>query len=335
MYTNGETIDLYSLLPASSGWVLTNATAVNDLDQIVGVGTYNGQSEAYLLNAGFIVSNLNDSGPGSLRQAIENINQDPIANGPDQITFATNILGEAISLLSPLPAVTRDQVTITGPVTIDGTSASGDGLEISGDQDAVHDLTIQNFAGGGISITGNQNAITASRIINNGADGIDVEKGASNNTVGGTVAGGGNVINSNSDNGVTVGQSPTDDAFGNTIEGNSIRNAKLDIDLGDDGVTLNGSRGHTGPNLLQDYPVITSGSVPTARPKSQVPSRACPAPVTTFNSSVTMRPTRRATDRGRPPRVRRGDDRLYGSGRLQFPDAERRCSRGADHRHRN
>jgi probable HAF family extracellular repeat protein len=44
-------LDLNSLIPANSGWVLIGATAINDQGQIVGEGTLNGQQtpEAFLL----------------------------------------------------------------------------------------------------------------------------------------------------------------------------------------------------------------------------------------------------------------------------------------------
>jgi probable HAF family extracellular repeat protein len=42
--------DLNSFLPANSGWRLEDATAINDLGQIVGEGTINGQHHAFLLN---------------------------------------------------------------------------------------------------------------------------------------------------------------------------------------------------------------------------------------------------------------------------------------------
>src|SRR5262245_36552765 len=67
-------------------------------------------------SATFSVDTTNDSGAGSLRQAILDANANP---GPDTIAF--NIPGgtagetpvQTISLLSPLP-------TITSPVIIDG-----------------------------------------------------------------------------------------------------------------------------------------------------------------------------------------------------------------------
>jgi len=42
-------LDLNNLIPANSGWLLIQATAINDQGQIVGFGTLNGQSEAFLL----------------------------------------------------------------------------------------------------------------------------------------------------------------------------------------------------------------------------------------------------------------------------------------------
>jgi len=268
----------------------------------------------------YIVTNTSDSGPGSLRDMITAVDADPIANGPDQITFASNISGATISLESPLPALTRDQVTITGPINLDGANAGGDGLDISGNQDSVQNLAISSFSGAGISITGSDDTITGSQItgnqngivvtagatgntiggtatgagneistdnndgivldnaqqtviqnnwigtnsnltagLGNTADGIVMENGASNNVIGGTATGAGNIIAYNGGNGVTIGNSPTDASTGDAVLGNAIYgNAKLGIDLGDDGVTLNDSNGHNGPNLFQDFPVLTS-----------------------------------------------------------------------------
>ena len=37
-------VDLNSDLPAGSGWVLNEADGINNLGQVVGYGTYNGQT---------------------------------------------------------------------------------------------------------------------------------------------------------------------------------------------------------------------------------------------------------------------------------------------------
>jgi probable HAF family extracellular repeat protein len=49
LYSYGEMQDLNSLIPPNSGWVLEQATAINDRGQITGVGTINGHSHAFLL----------------------------------------------------------------------------------------------------------------------------------------------------------------------------------------------------------------------------------------------------------------------------------------------
>jgi probable HAF family extracellular repeat protein len=43
-------IDLNNLIASGSGWVLTSAEAINDKGQIVGWGTLNGTSRAFLLD---------------------------------------------------------------------------------------------------------------------------------------------------------------------------------------------------------------------------------------------------------------------------------------------
>jgi len=49
LWENGQMTNLNDLLPAGSGWVLREATAINDLGQIVGYGTLNGVDRAFLL----------------------------------------------------------------------------------------------------------------------------------------------------------------------------------------------------------------------------------------------------------------------------------------------
>lgn len=49
LYSNGTVQTLLSLLPQNSGWTNLNASAINDEGQIVGSGTYNGQTVAFLM----------------------------------------------------------------------------------------------------------------------------------------------------------------------------------------------------------------------------------------------------------------------------------------------
>ena len=64
----------------------------------------------------FTVSNLNDSGAGSLRQAVLDANAHA---GADQIAFASGLRGTI--------TLTTGQLTITDSVTIDGWSQGGSG----------------------------------------------------------------------------------------------------------------------------------------------------------------------------------------------------------------
>src|ERR1700745_497126 len=66
--------------------------------------------------ATFTVTNTNDSGAGSLRQAIINANN---TAGADTITF--NISGAGVHTITPLTVLPM----ITGTVTIDGYSQPG------------------------------------------------------------------------------------------------------------------------------------------------------------------------------------------------------------------
>ena len=52
IYANGAMQDLNSLINAASGWVLKEATGINNWGQIVGFGTVNGQTHAFLLSPG-------------------------------------------------------------------------------------------------------------------------------------------------------------------------------------------------------------------------------------------------------------------------------------------
>ena len=97
--------------------------------------------------------------------------------------------------------------------------------------------------------------------LGNSEQGVAIS-GSSNTFVGDGAAGAANAIAFNGDVGVSInfsGSNPNN-ANGNRVLGNSIfSNDKLGIDLGDDGPTTNDPKDRdTGPNNLQNFPVLTS-----------------------------------------------------------------------------
>lgn len=49
LYENGTMVNLNTLLPANSGWVLQRAISINDLGEITGTGTFNGSPSGFKL----------------------------------------------------------------------------------------------------------------------------------------------------------------------------------------------------------------------------------------------------------------------------------------------
>ena len=209
--------------------------------------------------AAFQVSNINDSGTGSLRQAILNSNAAP--PGPNTITF--NITGAGVHTIVPLTQLP----TITVPVTIDGysqpgsmpnTSANADnavlqieingasagasvGLLITAGNSTIRGLVVNRFGNVGIeshTSTAVGNIIEGNFIgtdppgttaLGNGgsvvnAGGVFIANGANNNTVGGTAAASRNLISGNANDGIQFfsGGGANPNPFNNTVQGNLI-----------------------------------------------------------------------------------------------------------------
>jgi hypothetical protein len=166
-------------------------------------------------------------------------------------TVQGNLIGVGATGNVPL-ANEESGVLVEGNDNTIGGSSAGNGNVISGnggDGVAVLGAT-------GTLVQGNRIGTDASgsSALGNTRHGVDLRGGAAGNTIGGTASGAGNTIAHNSKGVVIVGT----DAIGNSILENAIfANAGLGIDLGDDGVTLNDSAGHIGPNDFQDYPVLT------------------------------------------------------------------------------
>lgn len=118
--------------------------------------------------AAFVVTNTNDNGPGSLRQAIEDANA--MLNdtaGPDEIRFAIGSGPRSIALLSALPAIT-DPVLLDGwsqpglagapLIELNGAAAgSSHGLVVHAPDTIIRGLVINHFAGYGVHVASTSN----------------------------------------------------------------------------------------------------------------------------------------------------------------------------------
>jgi len=183
----------------------------------------------------FVVSNINDSGPGSLRQAMVNAN---LTNPPVAISFQIPGAGaHTIAVLSALPSV-------LGPVQIDGTTQPGYavgqpvielngagagasvGLRLSSSFSVVRGLVINGFGGGGVRIDGPGSNTVAGCFIGtdatgttqraNAAEGIYVFS-STGNVIGGTNAADRNVISGNGDAGIYLQNSVATLVVGNYL----------------------------------------------------------------------------------------------------------------------
>ncbi len=181
------------------------------------------------------VTNTNDSGPGSLRQAVLDANATP---GADAIAFDIGGDGtKTITLTSALPQ-------LTDPLTVDGTTQPGyagkplvvlsgagagagaDGLDVRAGGSTIRVLVVNGFDGAGIRLLGGEgNAVEgcyvgtdASGARPRGNDDGVVINGSASNRIGGREPGQGNVISGNRSYGVNV----EGDLGHNTIVGNLI-----------------------------------------------------------------------------------------------------------------
>lgn len=201
-----------------------------------------------------VVTNTNDSGAGSLRQAIIDANSDGM---PDQIAFniptgdpGFNGSTFTIKPHSPLPAITGGDTLIDGTsqtaftgntnsagpeVVLDGSIAGATaGLRIQSPNNTISGLVIDGFSGSGIVIIGaisDRNVVTGCYIgtdptgsfaVPNTQNGVQMNGGSDHNVIGGTTSGSGNVISGNQGHGIQVGGSFSGSEGNNTIQGNRV-----------------------------------------------------------------------------------------------------------------
>ena len=206
--------------------------------------------ETRLLLTTYMVTNTNDAGDGSLRQAILDANANP---GTDTIAFAIDSGPQTITPVSALPTIT-DPVILDGTtqpgnagsplIEIDGASAgaNANGLRIAAGNSTVLGLVINRFGGNGILLETNGGNVVqgcylgtdlaGTAALGNGL-GLDVTSRA--NLIGGTTTGAGNLISGNRVDGMRLESAA---ATGNVVQANLIgTDASGTVALGN---TLNG-----------------------------------------------------------------------------------------------
>ena len=182
-----------------------------------------------------------------------------VDSGVSGTTITGNFIGTDATGLSAIQNVVG--VLLHAPATVGG-SAAGAGNVISGNGIGIELAS----AGSGWTIAGNfiGVGVDGTTPLGNLNHGIDVQNASTSGTIGGTAAGAGNRIVGNGGTGVLV-ESGTSVPRLVAILGNSIHdNLGLGIDLapgGVKGVTANDACDlDSGPNDLQNFPVITAAS---------------------------------------------------------------------------
>ncbi len=232
--------------------------------------------------ATFTVTVTNDSGIGSLRQAILDANG---SVGADLIDFniATATL---ISPASALPII-ADPVTIDGAtqpgfagvplIEIQGLSAGAavDGLRISAGSCTIRSLIINRFPGDGIELMTNGNNLIEGCYIGTGAFGTNdlgntlsgiFATNSAFNVIGGTNATNRNIISGNNQQGVHIGGI---NSFGNQVLGNIIGlavNGSNNVPNSQNGVLVFNARSNLiGGTVAGSRNVISSNTVSGVR----------------------------------------------------------------------
>jgi CSLREA domain-containing protein len=262
LWKGTDASDLNLLLPPGSGWQLQTASDISDNGFVVGYGLKDGQPRAYLLKIveSLVVNTAGDQADSAsdghcdvdpavagdqctLRAAIQEANAQP---GSQDITFA--IPGGGVPVISPATALP----TLTGPVRVLGNTQSGgrvglrpaggtnlqDGLDLKGGHSTVEGMAIGGFAGRGLYVTGPGGDVLRGLIVGLDADGVSsrpngigIRVDAPNVTIGGAAKGSGNVISSNSYQGLEIqgdGTRVLGNLVGTTASGDVARGNRRD-----------------------------------------------------------------------------------------------------------
>ncbi|GIK36271.1 MAG: hypothetical protein BroJett011_01040 [Chloroflexota bacterium] len=259
----------------------------NDTTVRCDIGAYEAQLTDPAQTSPYTVNVATDTNDGvcsqancSLREAINAANTHPNDGPRDEIHFnippggsQTIPLSSTLTITDPviLDGLTNQPTASCDPlnllITLDGTNAgpTADGLYINAGNTTVRGLIITRFGQNGLRLdTNGGNVLECNAIgtdasgasgLGNTAAGVFISN-ASNNMIGGTAAISGNLISGNGGAGIVISGTT---ATTNTIRFNTVfSNTGLGIDLGGVGVTPNDAGDpDTGPNSLQNFPVLT------------------------------------------------------------------------------
>jgi titin len=247
------------------------------------------------------VLNTNDSGPGSLRQAIFDADYLGSTYGGTN-TIAFNIPGTGAHTIAPASALPA----LTVPVVMDGTTqpafagsplielngnnpgAGPDGLVFSAGGSTVRGLMVDHFSVDGIALVGSGatgNVVQGNVLDYNGGAGLSIGPGASNNTVGGTSSAGRNVLSGNqygvyisgpgTNGNIVVGNyigiDAIGNALGNTKQGVVVTTGASNTLIASNVISANGSdgvqlAGNASGNQVQGNDIGTSAAGTAALP---------------------------------------------------------------------
>jgi hypothetical protein len=245
---NGNTIGKEGLPPGSYSQVIDgNAVGIG----ITGAGTTQNVVEGNRIGA-----DPQNPGRGGNTSGVW------LLNGAHDNTIGGQNGGAGNIMVSDLQAI---EVSDGAHDNTIGSLSSGSGNIIAGNSFAG--IWIRGTGTTGNRVQGNLiGSLVPNSVVGNGA-GVRIEGGASNNTIGGSSSASNTIVN-NTGAGVVVND---DGSYGNAVRINQIfsnavqvsngfsKEGSIGIDLGGDGVTPNTTGGpHTGPNHLQNYPVLST-----------------------------------------------------------------------------
>jgi probable HAF family extracellular repeat protein len=125
LWRNGSMIDLNTLLPAGSNWVLQSAASISDGGQVVGTGTFNGRTRAFLLTP-----------PTDLRVTIGGVRSQSDSNLPRGVEVGKNIM-----FVTSVQAISDQGITIYGAQTTHTLTGPAEFFEARGDDGDTCEVT--------------------------------------------------------------------------------------------------------------------------------------------------------------------------------------------------